>query len=111
MNQETLHELAINDKPVFLKRNIIEKNLAHHPEVDPLDYNLIIGNALYRPDKVITANKEKGYHIFLSRVCDNKNSSVLLDLRETTTSGGFEIVNMYRINDKARGRLEGKANS
>ncbi|MCL2195940.1 MAG: hypothetical protein FWB76_08330 [Oscillospiraceae bacterium] len=111
LNQETLDELGTPNKPVILKKNIIEKNLAHHPEIAPRDYKGIIGHALYRPENIITANQEKGYYIFLSRLTENSNSSVLLDVRETTTSAGFEIVNLYRINNKTRQRLEDKAKS
>ena len=41
LNQETLDEFGFEDKPVLLKKNVIEKNMNNHPEVDPSNIKIL----------------------------------------------------------------------
>ena len=50
LNRATLDELGVEDKPVLLKKNILEKTARNHPELPVSFYKDIIGNALYNPD-------------------------------------------------------------
>ena len=90
---------------MLLKKNIIEKNLNNHPEVDPSDYKEIIGNSLYKPDIVLYGGGHKPYYNFISRTGENKNAISLLQV-ENTNSGNLEIVNMYWSDNRGKSRKE-----
>ena len=105
LNSETIEEFGFEDKPVLLKKNIIEKNLNNHPEVDPSDYKEIIGNSLYKPDIVLHGGGNKPYYNFISMTGEDKNAISLLQV-ENTNSGNFEIINMYWINNRGKSRKE-----
>jgi hypothetical protein len=106
LNKEDLEELGKASKPVLLKKDIIEKNRYSHPDVKESDYAQIIGQSLYNPDLVVPGHKEKPYFNFLSRMGDDKNTIVLLELSDQKNN--FEIVNLHWINDKGRVEKEKK---
>jgi len=108
LNKEDLEKLSIENKPVMLKKSIIDKNRANHPEVNPCEYNEIIGNALYNPYVILPGGDKKPYYNFISKTGENKNAITLLQV-ENTNSGYLEIVNFFRINDKALRNKERKA--
>jgi phage-related protein (TIGR01555 family) len=106
LNTEDLDALGKEDKPVLLKKGIIEKNLEHHPDVSPDDYAKIIGQSLYSPEAILPANPDKPYFNFIKRVGLDKSSIVLLELAETKNN--HEIVNLHWISDEGRERKERK---
>jgi len=93
LNKEDLEELGKENKPVLLKKNIIDKNTERHPEVTGDDYSKIIGQSLYKPDLVVPGHSEKPYFNFVSRIGDNKNTVVLLELADVKNN--YEIVNLH----------------
>ena len=98
LNKNTLKELNLEDKPVLLKKNIIEKNKLNHPDITEEEAKRIIGNALYRPELILKANAEKtAYHNFISRTDDLE----LSDEKEN-----YEIVNYHVVRDKDRNKKE-----
>jgi len=109
LNSETLEEFGIEDKPVLLKQGIIEKNMQNHPEVDRSEYKEIIGNALYKPDAVLSGGLNSQSYNFISKTGENKNAITLLQV-ENTNSDYLEIVNFFRISDKAVENKERRAN-
>ena len=96
----------MEDKPVLLKKSVIDKNLAHHPEVSREDYNKIVGQSLYNPDIVVPGHEDKPYFNFVSRVGVNKNTVVLLEMSENNDN--FEIVNLHWLRDRQRRQKEKK---
>jgi hypothetical protein len=102
LNAETLQELGIEDKPVLLKKGILEKNKKNHPEVDSSEYSYIIGRALYRPDAVIPGHNEKPYYNFISRTSEGKSAITLLD----TGANSYEVVNFHMISNRQRRQKE-----
>jgi hypothetical protein len=106
LNSEDLEELGVESKPVLLKKNIIIRNLSRHPEVKPEDYEFMLGEALYNSDAIFRGNEEKPYFNFISRVNDEKNSIVLLEVSETKHN--YEIVHLHWAKDKQRRTLERK---
>jgi hypothetical protein len=104
LNRETLRENGLPDKPVLLKRWVIEKNEKAHPDVAHSEYKEIIGAALYRPERVLKANAEKPYLNFISRTGENKSAIALLDVAENATH--FEIVNLHWVKDRTRNQKE-----
>ena len=98
LNQDTLEQYGFEDKPVLLKKNIVEKNKANHPDITDDMAREIIGNSLYKHEAVLKANKDKpAYHNFITRLKDDKNSIVLLELSDEKEN--YEIVNYHYLDD------------
>ena len=96
---------GLEDKPILLKKNIIEKNKASHPDISEEEAKRIIGNALYKPEVILKANRDKpAYHNFISRTDDKHSDLVLLELSDKKEN--YEIVNYHVIRDKDRNRKE-----
>jgi len=106
LNKEDLVALGASDKPVLLKKNIIEKNRNDHPEILPGDYNTIIGQSLYNPDGIFPGHASKPYFNFASRVGEGKSTITLLEIAKTKDY--YEIVNLHWLENVARGRKERK---
>ena len=104
LNKETLSELGIEDKPVLLKKSVIDKNLAHHSEVNREEYDKIVGQSLYNPDIVVPGHENKPYFNFVSRVGVDKNTVVLLEA--SGNNDYFEIVNFHWLKDRQRRQKE-----
>ena len=105
LNKDTLEQYGFEDKPVVLKKNIIEKNKANHPDITDDMAREIIGYSLYKPEAVLKANKDKpAYHNFITRLKDDKNSIVLLELSDEKEN--YEIVNYHYISDDGINRKE-----
>jgi hypothetical protein len=105
LNKETLESLGKKeDKPVLLKKQVLEKNQASHPDVAPEDFQAILGNSLYRPDAVLPAHGDRPYFNFISRVGKDKSAIALLDVEDTKE--GFEVVNWHWIGDRGRMQKE-----
>lgn len=63
LNEKELQAMGITEsKPVLLKKSSIERNLSEHGDIKPEDFDFIIGNTLYSPDKVVKGkNPDKDY--------------------------------------------------
>ena len=101
LNAETLQEFGFEDKPVLLKKTVLDKNAERHPEIPGMFHRDIIGNALYNPDAIIKGHSTKPYFNFIHSIADSENAIVLLQV-EDTHSGFLEIVNFHVIDDRAR---------
>lgn len=110
LNQDTLEQYGFEDKPLLLKKEIIIKNKKEHPEINEQLSIKIIGNALYKPEVVLKANKDKpAYHNFISRTDDNHSDIVLLELSDKKEN--YEIVNFHIIKNRQRIQKEKKHNN
>ena len=92
-----LNKLNKSTKPVILKKDIIEKNKNHHPDVNIEDYNQILEEGIYRADIVFKTKQNDDYYNFV-HYDDKYHPQVLVELSETKNN--YEIVNFYRIDDK-----------
>lgn len=100
-----LDEYGLEDKPILLKKNIIEKNKLNHPDITEEEARRIIGNALYKPETILKANPNKpAYHNFISRTDDKHNDIVLLELSEKKEN--YEIVNYHVVSNRQREQKE-----
>lgn len=98
-----LDEYGLEDKPILLKKNIIEKNKLNHPDITEEEAIRIIGNALYKPETILKANPNKPtYHNFISRTDDKHSDIVLLELSDEKEN--YEVINYHIINNPARDR-------
>jgi hypothetical protein len=105
LNKEDLAELGLKkDKPVLLKKNIIEKNKAAHPNVKESEYAYIIGLSLYNSELRLPGHETKPRFNFIARVGENKSSVVLLEVAETAEN--YEIVNLHWLHERQRTQKE-----
>ena len=104
LNAEDLEKLGKEDKPVVLKKSVIERNSDRHPDIRQEEYNYLISHALYDPDSIKPSkNKDKpNYYNFVKHLEDT-NSVVLIELSSGKDS--HEIVHLVKMNDKNAGKL------
>ena len=89
---------GFTNKQISLKENIIIKNNNRHNEITEELAKDILSNSLYKPEYILKGNPEKqNYHNFITRIGEDKNTIVLLDIDETKDY--YEIVNYHIIDD------------
>ena len=105
---DILKSLGIDttNKKVLFKKPTIERNKTKHRDVLKEDYDKYIGKCLYSPEVVLRGNKDKPYFNIITRIKDDKNSVVLLDV--DINKDNLEIVHFHLLRDKARKTLESK---
>ena len=105
LNQDTLEEYGFEDKPVLLKKEVIDKNKRDHSDIDETLSKRIIGNGLYRPEAILKGNKNKpDYYNFISRTDDNHSDIVLVELSDEKEN--YEIINYHIIKNRQRKQKE-----
>lgn len=112
LNDSDLEKIGVDhNKPVLLKKSIIERNRAYHSDIDLNESNKIIGEAIYNPAKIFKGNKE-GYFIFAqivrvsSKTGEPRYGTVLVDVNETLKN--FEIVHWHIMIPKELDKAENK---
>ena len=90
LNKNILKQYGLKDKPVLLKKNIIEKNKLNHPDITN---DVLKGNI----------NKHT-YHNFIARTDDEHSDIVLLELSDEKEN--YEIINYHIIRNVDRQRKE-----
>ena len=97
LNKDDLEKLGKDDKPVILKKNIIEKNKRHHPEIDVTQYNEILIDTLVDTTGIIHVqpHRKPNYYTFIN---ENKNDVSVVELSENKDN--YEIVNFFKVNKK-----------
>ena len=105
LNQDTLEQYGFEDKPVVLKKEVIDKNKRDHSDIDEALSKRIIGNGLYRPEAILKGNKDKpDYYNFISRTDDNHSDIVLVELSDKKEN--YEIINYHIIKNRQRKQKE-----
>jgi len=94
LNQEDLAELGKDDKPVLLKKEVIDRNLRRHPDVAIEEYNRIIGQALYNSDERFGG---KEYHDpnYMNFIKYNGNKAALTLIELADRKDNYEIVHLF----------------
>lgn len=112
LNEEDLPKIgAKKNKPVLLKKNIIDRNSARHPDISDEDLNGIVANALYSPSEIFHGYSEKPYYNFAKLIEINSKGKpeiglVLLDIDEKKDN--FEVVHAHFVNDKGLQRVKSR---
>lgn len=106
LNAETLHDLGKPDKPVLLKKDVVNRNALRHADVPLSEAQNLIGEALYNPIHVLRGNNEKDYINFIG-VDKKRHCVVLLDVEDAKDN--FEIVHWHRVDMRGVGKLLRKA--
>ncbi len=102
LNEEDLEKVGVDkNKPVLLKKSVIDRNEGEHDDLTRDDFQSIIGQALYSPSEVFPANKNKPYFHFAKIIEENSKGKpeyglVILDVDEKKDN--FEIVHAHFVN-------------
>lgn len=105
LNEKELKEMGLSEnKPVLVKKSSIERNMSEHGDVKPEDFDFMIGNTLYSPDKIVKGkNPDKTYYSFVKQLTVSRrghilHGSVLLDVDREKDH--FEVVHWHWVKDK-----------
>ena len=101
-----LEEYDLEDKPIFLKKNIIERNFYdRHKDIDKEKAIKILGNALYKTDDIFYGREDRpNYYNFIHYADDGRNDLVLVEIEDTKEN--YEIVHFYRLNKRGLSKLK-----
>ena len=105
---ETFKSFGIDakGKKVLFKKSTLDRNKTEHKDLSKEDYDKYIGKCLYSPEVVLRGSKDKPYFNMITRIKDDKNSVVLLDV--DSSKDNLEIVHFHLLRDKSRKTLESK---
>lgn len=112
LNESELQKVgAERNKPILLKKKVIDRNRIEHADLTDEDFEQIIKNALYAPSEVFPANKDKPYYHFAKVVEVNSKGKpeiglALLDI--DNKKDNFEIVHAHFVGSKAYERAKKK---
>lgn len=106
LNEAALETMGLTEnKKVLVKKFSLERNAREHGDVKPEDYDFIIGNALYDPDKIVKGKNERGtYFTFVKKLRVSKKDGtpvhgvVLLDVDKTKDN--FEVIHWHWVREK-----------
>ena len=93
---EITAQLGVENKPVLLKKNIIEKNKLHHKELPLEDYNGILERGLYTPNLVLQTNPQERPNYF-NFIFEGKDKSDNVVVEIATGKDNAEVVSFYRL--------------
>ena len=102
---------AKTNKPVLVKKNIIDRNFEEHNDLTAEDFQSIVAQALYTPSEVFAAHRDKPYFHFAKVIEINSKGKpeiglALLDIDENKDN--FELVHAYFVGSKAYERAKKK---
>ena len=105
LNSEDLSALGREDKPVLLKKGVIERNLVRHPEVEKEDFGKLLARALYSPDIIVKEKVilGKGNYYHFVKYLRRGNAIALIELSKNKDT--YQIVHLQKMNDKNLKRL------
>lgn len=97
LNESDLRKLGKEDKPVVLKKNIIEKNKRNHPEVDISEYDKILIDTLINTSEIIQVQPQRkpNYYTFIN---EGQSDVSVVELSENKDN--YEVVNFFKVNKK-----------
>ena len=101
-----LKKQGLEDKPILLKKNIIERNFYdRHKDIDKEKAIKILGNALYKTDDIFYGREYRpNYYNFIHYADDGRNDLVLVEIEDTKEN--YEIVHFYRLNKRGLSKLK-----
>ncbi len=112
LNEEDLAKVDSKvNKPVLLKKGVIDRNAEEHDDLTKDDFQSIIGQSLYTPSEIFPANKEKPYFHFAKIIEYNSKGKpeyglVILDVDERKDN--FEIVHAQFMRKRSFNSLKNK---
>lgn len=99
--------LGSSEKPIIIKKNILEKNRNNHPEITPQASRSILQDALYSPTLIGQAQPIKRPHYWVAIETSDKNSVVVLEVNDNKDN--VEIVGWRLVDSKGLEKLKRQA--
>ena len=100
-----LKKQGLEDKPILLKKNIIERNKQQHPDITEEQAIRILGNSLYRTEAILKGkSKRPDYYNLITRTDDKHNDLVTVEI--SNEKDNYEIVHFFIIRNKSRRKYE-----
>jgi len=105
LNEADLEKIGSKvNKPVLLKKSVIERNIAQHSDLTTEDFESIIAHALYSPSEIFKANGKKPYYHFAKVIEVNSKGKpeiglALLDVDDSKDN--FEIVHAHLVRERS----------
>lgn len=100
-----LKKQGLEDKPILLKKNIIERNKQQHPDITEEQAIRILGNSLYRTEAILKGkSKRPDYYNLITRIDNNYNDLVTVEL--SNEKDNYEIVHFFIIRNTTRKKYE-----
>lgn len=114
LNDGDLVKIGVaTNKPVLLKKSIIDRNAHEHPDLTQKDFETIIAQALYAPSEIFRANEKKPYYHFAKVIEVNSKGKpeiglALLDVDDSKDY--FEVVHAHFVSSSGYQRALNKTN-
>ena len=100
-----LKKQGLEDKPILLKKNIIERNKQQHPDITEEQAIRILGNSLYRTEAILKGkSKRPDYYNLITRIDNDYNDLVTVEL--SNEKDNYEIVHFFIIRNTTRKKYE-----
>ncbi|MBW5410225.1 hypothetical protein E6A50_07575 [Brachyspira hampsonii] len=100
-----LKKYGFQDKPILLKKNIIDRNKQQHPDITKEQAIRILGNSLYNTEAVLKGkSKRPDYYNLITRIDDKHNDLVTVEL--SNEKDNYEIVHFFVIRNTTRKKYE-----
>ena len=100
-----LKKQGLEDKPILLKKNIIERNKQQHPDITEEQAIRILGNSLYRTEAILKGkSKRPDYYNLITRTDDKHNDLVTVEI--SNEKDNYEIVHFFIIRNTTRKKYE-----
>ncbi|MDO6994572.1 hypothetical protein Q5M87_11205 [Brachyspira innocens] len=100
-----LKKQGLEDKPILLKKNIIDRNKQQHPDITEEQAIRILGNSLYKTEAVLKGkSKRPDYYNLITRIDDKHNDLVTVEL--SNEKDNYEIVHFFVIRNTTRKKYE-----
>ena len=100
LNKEDLAELGKEDKPVLLKKSVIERNMARHPDIGKEEFAKLLAETLYSPDFLLPerAKPEKASYRHFIKYLERDNSIVLVEMSDIKKN--YEVVHLQKVRSR-----------
>lgn len=100
-----IKKYGLKNKPILLKKTIIDRNKEEHGDITTDNAVRILSNALYKTEAVLKGKaKRPNYYNFITRIDDEYNDLVTVELSEEKEY--YEIVHFFVIRNRTRRKYE-----
>ena len=108
LNREDLESLGKEDKPVLLKKGVIERNFSEHPDISREEFAQLLPETLYTPDLVLPERvrpEKSNYHHFV-KYLERNNSVAIVEMSDKKDH--YEVVHLQKMRNRNLKKLIAK---
>ena len=100
-----LDEYGLEDKPILLKKDIINRNRQEHPNITEEQAISILSHALYKTEVMLKGkSKRPDYYNLITRTDYKHNDLVTVEI--SNEKDNYEIVHFFIIRNRSRRKYE-----